>query len=112
MIVTELVEPLNNAKLAELFIYRRISMKYEVNLKPPRTFDEQTEILRGRNIIVNDKERARKILSTINYYRLTGYALHIKNGQSYIKGYIIESIFGIYSFDKGIRNIIRSFWKS
>lgn len=81
-------------------------MKHEVNLKPPRTFDKQIEILRSRNIIINDKERARKILSTVNYYRLTGYALHIKNGQSYIKGYTIESIFGIYSFDKRMRNIL------
>lgn len=81
-------------------------MKHEVNLKPPRTFDKQIEILRSRNIIINDKERARKILSTVNYYKLTGYALHIKNGQSYIKGYTIESIFGIYSFDKRMRNIL------
>ncbi|RMD02072.1 hypothetical protein D9O40_07230 [Clostridium autoethanogenum] len=105
-IVTELVKSLNNAKLAELFTYRRISMKNEVNLKPPRTFDEQIEILISRNIIINDKEKARKILSTVNYYRLTGYALHIKCGEHYMKGYTIESIFGIYSFDKRMRNIL------
>lgn len=105
-IVTELVKSLNNAKLAELFTYRRISMKNEVNLKPPRTFDEQIEILRSRNIIINDKEKARKILSTVNYYRLTGYALHIKCGEHYMKGYTMESIFGIYSFDKRMRNIL------
>lgn len=84
----------------------------KVKLKPPKTFEEQIEILKSRNLIVRDEKRANKILSAVNYYRLTGYGLHIKKGDKYNDGATIETLFEIYNFDKKLRNILKDVLES
>ena len=41
--------------------------------KQPTTFEEQVEILKSRNLIIEDKQEAINILSRVNYYRLSAY---------------------------------------
>ncbi|MEI7589790.1 MAG: Abi family protein [Deltaproteobacteria bacterium] len=43
--------------------------------KPPLLFEQQIELLRSRGMDIGDKERARRYLSHINYYRLRAYWL-------------------------------------
>lgn len=43
-------------------------------MKPFKTYDEQIDILKSRNLEIKDKSKAKDILSQINYYNLiNGY---------------------------------------
>lgn len=53
-------------------------MEQAFKLKEPKTFNEQLQILKSRNMIVDNEEEAIKILKRTNYYRLTAYALQFK----------------------------------
>jgi len=37
--------------------------------KPPMTFDEQVAQLESRGMVIGDKDRAKRYLSHLNYYR-------------------------------------------
>ncbi len=74
-----------------------------------KTIDEQIEILKSRNILIEDYNRAYKILTKNNYYYLiNGYKELFLNNQSrkeeYIKNTKIEEIYALYTFDKNIKN--------
>ena len=47
-------------------------------LKEPKTFDEQIDLLKSRGLIIGDEEKAKFILSNINYYRFSAYLIHFK----------------------------------
>ena len=49
-------------------------------LKKPLTFEEQVLKLEEHGMNISDREIAIDILKRINYYKLTGYALHYKRG--------------------------------
>ena len=73
-----------------------------------KTIDEQIEILKSRNIIINDYDKAYKILSKNNYYYLiNGYKdLFIDKAskeEKYIKNTKLEEIYALYEFDKDIK---------
>ena len=70
-----------------------------------KTIDEQINILKKRNIIINDYEKAYNILSKHNYYYLiNGYKDLFLNKESDIETFItgtkIEEIYALYFFDK------------
>lgn len=76
-------------------------------IKPATTYDEQVERLRKRGCIVSDEQSCKEKLATINYYRLAAYFLPFKQADdTYIKGTTFEDIYGIYEFDRKIRNIL------
>lgn len=41
--------------------------------KPPLTIDEQITLLESRNLLIEDKAKARIALENISYYRLSSY---------------------------------------
>ena len=43
--------------------------------KPYLTIDEQIDLLVSRGLRINDRLVARDLLTGVNYYRLTGYAI-------------------------------------
>ena len=95
-------------------------------LKKFKTFEEQIAILEDRGIIIDDKNYALKILSRINYYRLSGYLLPFqkidpntnkriekidKAGNKYyqlIDNLHFETIVKIYNFDSELREFLLS----
>lgn len=95
-------------------------------LKEFKTFEEQIAILEDRGIIINDKNYALKILSWVNYYRLSGYLLPFqkidpntnkriekidKAGKKYyqlIDNLHFETIVKIYNFDNELRLFLLS----
>lgn len=44
-----------------------------ISIKPPKTFDEQIEILKSRGLIIEDEEYAKFILSNVNPNRIFTY---------------------------------------
>ena len=73
-----------------------------------KTIDEQIDILKSRNIIIDDYSKAYDLLSKNNYYYLiNGYKdLFIDNTskeEKYITGTKIEEMHALYEFDKDIK---------
>lgn len=81
-------------------------MGNDIKLKEPKTFEQQIDILEERGIIIVDRESAKRILSMINYYRLTAYALQFKLENKYIGDVKFDTIYKLYNFDKKMKNII------
>jgi hypothetical protein len=43
-------------------------------IKPPLTIDQQIKLLKSRGLLINNTDYAKKILSQVNYYRLSAYS--------------------------------------
>lgn len=78
-----------------------------------KTIDEQIQILKSRNIIIENYEKTYNILMKNNYYYLiNGYKdLFLDNTskkEKYINGTNIEEIYALYNFDKNLKiNFLR-----
>lgn len=73
-----------------------------------KTIDEQIEILKSKNILIEDYTKAYKILTQNNYYYLVnGYKDLFLDNSSKIEKYInntkLEEIYALYTFDKNIK---------
>ena len=77
-------------------------------LKKHKSIDEQIELLKSRGLIIDDEEKARKVLSSINYYRLTGYLYEFKlqGTDHYIGTISFETIIELYDFDCKLTRIL------
>ncbi|MCF8023602.1 MAG: hypothetical protein K9L17_13025 [Clostridiales bacterium] len=60
----------------------------ESRIKKPTTFAEQVNILKSRNLQIEDEEQAIETLSRINYYRLSAYMLSFKDGNRFHDGVV------------------------
>lgn len=74
-------------------------------IKKPTTFEEQVQILKNRNLFIEDEEKAKHILSCVNYYNITGYGYTFKSNDMY-NDISFEKLYRIYLFDKRIKSII------
>jgi abortive infection bacteriophage resistance protein len=78
----------------------------EILIKPPLTFKEQVELLKSRNLIIDDECFTKKVLSNINYYRLSGYSLSLRKDDKFYDGVNFDTIYQIYQFDKKLRYLL------
>jgi abortive infection bacteriophage resistance protein len=74
-------------------------------VKKPTTFKEQVELLKRRNLIIEEEKEAIGILKRINYYRLSAYMLTYKNDDTFNGKVSIKDIYNLYEFDKKLRNL-------
>lgn len=80
------------------------------SIKIPSTFDEQIQLLVEKGLVINNKESAKYILSSVNYYRLiNGYSLGLYDlkypkKSHYKEGISLNQIFNIYKFDTELRH--------
>lgn len=81
-------------------------MCVEINIKEPKTFEEQLDILKTRKMIIESDERAIDILKKTNYYRLTAYALQFKENDNYNYNISFEVMYKLYQFDKKLRHLV------
>jgi abortive infection bacteriophage resistance protein len=81
-------------------------MSEEVQLKPPKTFEEQLEILQSRGLKVGNYDKAIEILKRVNYYRFTAYTLTFKQDDVFFPGTTFELIYRHYDFDARLRNLL------
>lgn len=81
-----------------------------MELKEPLIVDKQVDKLLEHGMVVSDREFAKKVLSRMNYYRFTGYALHFRDGSNkYKEGTSFNSVFRICCFDEEMRHILRKY---
>ena len=73
-----------------------------------RTLDEQIDILKSKDLVINDEEKTKNILLKENYFFISGYRhLLMKNykDKKFIKGATFEELYAIFNFERHIRNI-------
>jgi len=78
-----------------------------MEVKQPKTYEEQIEILRDRGCIISDDASAMDFLKRVNYYRFSGYMTAFKQSDdTYIEGTTFEKVSSIYNFDQNLRIIL------
>lgn len=79
-----------------------------MELKPALTYEEQILKLRNdHHLLISNDEFAKEILKKVNYYRLTGYGIGLKqidNKEFYKTSVTIEHLFKLYCFDSQFKN--------
>ena len=79
-------------------------------VKPARSYEEQVQrLMEVHNLKTGDTDRARRILSTVNYYRLTTYGKHLRrqdDPELFIDGVSLDDLYDLYQFDMGLRHQI------
>jgi len=107
--------PLTQAQFAGLFfalfthITQSIRVKYT---KTPYSCEQHIELLQSRGLIIPDADRARKYISNIGYFRLTGYMYQFqtKDGKhTFIEGTTFTEIIAHYQFDKKLRALLMDY---
>ncbi|WPX09505.1 Abi family protein [Anaerocellum danielii] len=80
------------------------------DLKPALTVEEQIKLLNSKGLVIKDEEFAKKVLSKISYYRLSGYwdsFLQKSDAfERFSEGISFEDIYHIYKFNQKLRYII------
>jgi len=71
--------------------------------KPPLTFEDQVSKLIEKGLIVSDKKQAQKILSIINYYRLSAYWHPFKIRNTNVD---FNDVIRLYEFDHHLRLLL------
>ena len=84
-------------------------------VKPARSYEEQAQrLFEVHNLRVENADRARHILSTVNYYRLTTYGKHLRrpdDPEKFIDGVTLDDLYDLYQFDMGAISCCRC-WSS
>ena len=96
------------------FFYSRGNAKIDPEkdkskVKPPKTYKEQVELYKSRNLYIEDSEYAEKTLQRINYYRLSAYGLTLKdpiNKKQYSNTSSYNKMLSLYEFDRRLRLLL------
>lgn len=99
--------PLNNAYQGGPFFYSGVLMiPSESSVKRPTTFEEQITILKSRGLIIDDEDKAKRVLERVNYYRLSAYSLSLKRDDKFHPGVTFEHVVALYEFDQRFRYLL------
>ena len=77
--------------------------------KPHKTFDEQIDLLEKRGLIVNDKQVAKNVLASVNYYRFSGYAIQFmadSERKQFKAGVSVDDVLKVMTFDGKLRDLL------
>ncbi|WP_171046288.1 Abi family protein [Lentibacillus cibarius] len=83
----------------------------ERHIKKPKTYKQQIDILKNRNLIINNVEEAVTFLKRVNYYRFSAYGLTLKqkeNSDLFLDGVTFHQIKMVYIFDQKLRELLIS----
>ena len=79
-------------------------MKY---IKPALSIQDQMELLKARNLIISDDQRARRYLTFIGYYRLSVYFLPYQSKKDeFDPGTKFDDILNLYIFDRKLKLLV------
>lgn len=77
-----------------------------MEVKRPTSIEEQINKIAERGCDIGSRNFAHKVLSEINYYRLTAYFLPFKTeNDMYINGTSLETVYNIHEFDCELRRL-------
>ncbi|WP_430743041.1 Abi family protein [Bacillus atrophaeus] len=71
-----------------------------------KTHEDQLEILKKRGLYIEDENEALLILKRINYYRLTGYMLFMKENDRFFPESSFQQAVRMYEFDEKLRRTL------
>lgn len=74
-----------------------------------KNLDEQVEILKQKNLTINDVNYAKEVLLRENYFFLNGYRypfIKSLDNKVYIDGVTFEELYSLFLFDRKLRNVI------
>lgn len=74
--------------------------------KPPLTFEQQVQLLKKRGLIIEDENFAEKVLTYLNYYRLSGYTLSLRTNDNFHPGITFDLVYKIYELDRKLRYLL------
>ncbi len=76
--------------------------------KPPLSLDELVDRLVDRGLVVRDRQRARRYLRHIGYYRLSPYMIPFRQGPDHALrvGTSFDDLLDLYVFDRALRLIM------
>lgn len=77
-------------------------------LKKPTTFQDQVYLLQSKRVVIPDTQKCIELLSTVNYYRLSGYLLPYKQAgaDKCFMDVDFDRLLNIYRFDTELRNLL------
>ena len=79
-------------------------------VKPARSYEEQARrMMDAHDLEIGNVDRARHILSTVNYYRLTTYGKHLRRSddpERFVDGVSLDMLYNLYQFDMGLRHAL------
>ena len=82
--------------------------------KPYLTIDKQVDLLVSRGLRIKDRSVARDLLTGVNYYRLTGYAIPFSiDREHFKKGATLSDLIAIYRMLRSLPSICfdRTRWR-
>jgi abortive infection bacteriophage resistance protein len=74
--------------------------------RPPKTYEEQLQILKSRGLIVHEASKALHCLEHHNYYRLSAYRFPLTvlgNPDQFLPGTTFDDLWNLYHFDRTLR---------
>ena len=74
-----------------------------------KNLDEQVEILKQKNLTINDVDYAKEVLLRENYFFLNGYRypfIKSLDNKVYIDGVTFEELYSLFLFDRKLRNVV------
>lgn len=74
--------------------------------KPPKTIEEQVELLKGRGLVVDSEKSLKKYLRNISYYHFSIYFKHFQKDDIFIAGTSFDDVLNIYVFDQKLRLLL------
>jgi len=76
-------------------------------MKDYKTNEELIDYLKYKGVIVNDEDKAIKLINKYSYYSIiNSYKTIFKDSNNnYIKDVSFEEIYALYNFDKKIKNM-------
>lgn len=83
----------------------RFIIGVKMELKEPKNYHEQMEIIRSKGFCISNEEEAMAFLSNVNYYRFSGYILPYATNKNQSQ-YTFNQLKAIYEFDSKLRNLI------
>lgn len=76
-------------------------------IKPHKTWQEQLQLLKSKNLNISDEDYALKKLKNLNYYRLSAYFLPFyDDDKMFIKDTDFQDIINLYDFDMELKTLV------
>ena len=105
----ECLKPLYRIFIIYALLFSPQHLLYSQNvmeIKSPSTITQQVELLKSRDLLIENEYEAKNFLKHVNYYTLSGYLYAFKEGENFKRGITMSKIEFIYQCDKRFKNII------